>query len=582
MSHIHNCSYGSDSSDNSVGKSRSKSRSLASQESMMLEEEQISDNSLRFYEYYNNELDSLINGCAAGELTYNNPTKEHCNTVKRVLDQHIMYLANTGQSMIEIIDFMISLVSADRPDSQDDKFALFNIRTINLLIGKLVNANCMANIMDGCSDHDGENLIVTLLQYTDRYCPKLLVQLLDSCIIMACNGVNNLLKSMAPQTTSDGRLVCAASYPPRLFKCYNWIAYWAFGKYSGNTLQSGDGPQFWMKYEIYNTSIFMLSLRTDNDEIGLSKKVRMRISRTLEYYFNPYRMHISATLAPHLTYYNQWQFNNKLCNQLRRLLRAIIPNSGYLKKAHNVATQHNISYTGTYDIDVLTTNSSTQSTSVARQRQNSVPTMVTNNSLSYIDSNANGAKISTSVGGQEVVKFQYKKTLVVVDGRNMFYKKNSPVTHDINLRAMMEFLSLEGQTTMNCILGQCIKNRFGVNLSEHEYQQFHVVIIFHERHRKVMNSCFQRDPVTGIRGPPKSSNITYIYTPGDMNDDIVAMYIWLSNPGTILFSSDEYSNYAHEIHGKNKYLYTLLSEWLRLFRVTRNEYGQLYTEINAS
>lgn len=577
-------------------------------------EELIAANALRFYEYYHEQSDTLISGCVVGELLYRAPTQEHCVTMKRVMDQHIMHLASTGQPMHEIMEFLISLVSTGRPDSQDDRFKLFNSRSINLLLAQMANVHYMVHSLDAYSDYDGENLVVALLKYVDSSCLKLMNQLLDSCIILTHIGVSSLLASMAPQTTVDGRTVSAILHPPRVFKCYNWIAYWAYGKYSGNTATDNSGPMFWMDPVIYNTSIALLNCKTTNDEIGMSKKVRTRIQRTLEYYFTPTAMHISATMYPHLTYYNQWRFNNRLCEQLRRLLLQMVNNSGFIKSANNVAAQYNIKYTGSTAIASMApaaVSPSSSATSAAsprstvqpprqRQRQMSMPTQAIQHSTDSVSSThshdtvsaaCNGAtsgiatdtddssgeltptyQMTCSTSDMETVQITHKKTLVLVDGRNMFYKLNSPMTHDINLTAMKSFLSPAGQTTLYVILGEYIRERFGVNLAEHEYQQFHVVVIFHERHRKVLESCFPRDPVTGIRGPPQDPNITYMYTPGSMNDDIVALYLWLSNPGSILLTSDDHSNYIANVTLSNTYLRTLYKEWQRLFRITQAEY----------
>lgn len=546
--------------------------------------DQIAANAMRFYEYYNDEMDTLINGCVVGELTYREPTREHCVTMKRVMDQHIMHLASTGQSMHEIIEFLISLASIGCHNSQDDRFGLFNSSSINVLLSQMVNINYVIHSLDGYSDNDGENLLICLLKHVDRTHTKIMVQMLDSCIALINTNVSSLLSSMSPQSTVDGRTVSAVIHPSRVFKCYNWIANWAYGKYSGNTSASSTGPIFWMKPEIYRISVNLLSLRSANDEIGLCKQLRTRIQRTLEYYFNPFQMHISATLAPHLTYYNQWVFNNRLCEQLRRLMIMLVNNSKHIKEAHDIVARHNIKYTGVSTIanhgyDHSTTynrqSDPVSFVSSGRQRQVSVPTSAlsvdkTSTTTSHSPSTSDAMALST--GSMNMISIPHKKTLVIMDGRNMFYKPNSPMTHNINLTMMKEFLNHDGQCTLYQILAQCIYERFGVSISEHEYQQFHIVVIFHERHRKTLESCFPRDPITGVRGPPQNQDITYVYTPGNINDDIVAIYLWLSNPGTILLTNDDYSNYAHNIHGKNAYLYTLLREWLHLFRVSRDDY----------
>lgn len=537
--------------------------------------ELIKNQSLRFYEYLNENLDGLIDGCMVGELTFKKPTKEHCATMRRVMNCHIIHLAESGQSMHEIIDFLISLVSVGQPDSRDDLFNLFNIRSISLLLSNMANVRYMIHSLDAYSDHNGENLIVSLIKHVDRNCTKITVQALDACVILIHCGVTHILSSMSSQTTADGRVLPGLMYPNRVFQCYNWLATWTYSKYSGNTATSCSGPKFWMKPYIYDLSAAIINCKGVTDDIGINKVVRTKIIRVLEYYFKPTHLHISSVVSPHLTYYSQWRFNNRLASQLRQLLLTMVSNSSYIKKANDIVVRHCVKYIGEHAI-ATSISPVNVSHSGQRQRQASVPTTMSLNIEGDTSSVDTSVDMALSTGGIDKIQLSHKKTMIIVDGRNLFYKPDYPITHNIDLVAMREFLCDSGQHSLYHLIGRFILARFGVIIAEHEYAQFQTVVIFHDRHRKVMESCFAADPITGARGPPQRSNITYVYTPHDMNDDIIAMYMWLSNPGSILMTNDQYKNYIDNIPETNNYLRTLIVEWQRLFRITQREYYSMH------
>lgn len=523
------------------------------------EMELIKANALRFHEYYAEQLDSLITGAVVGELTYRKPTKEHCMTMKRVMDNHIIHLANTGQPMYEILDFMISLASNSRADSQDDVFNLFNIRSIAMLITQMAQVRYMIHMLDGFSDYDEKNQLVSLLQYVDQKCPKLTLQLLESCVSLIHTGVTHLLSSMTTQTTHDGRIVSGTMHPSRVFESYNWVARWTYGKYSGNM---DDGPTFWMSRDIYNLSIDLTNCKTGDDNIGLCKAVRTRIMRTLEYYMCSESLHISPVVVPYLTYYGQWYISRRVMMQLRRLLTKLISSSSIMKRANEVVQQYNIAYTGITTIQM-------GSSSVKRERQTSVPSQMVSSNASVPVNGPYGDKavldVTASLDASSTVTIPHKKTLIIVDGRNMFYKPNSPATHDINITSLMAFMSGPGQATLYIMLSRYIHERFGVVLNDHEYAQFQIVMIFHNRHRGVINQAFG-----GV--PPQSDNITYVYTPDMINDDVVALYMWLTNPGSIIMTNDNHCNYIANVPDNNMYLRTLWQEWRRLFQISGNDY----------
>lgn len=617
-------------------------------------DEMIANNALRFYEYYNEQLDSLISGVIANQTTYREPTHAQKNIMARTFDKHVMHIAYTKQSIHEVFEFIVSLVpfnnesidttitiastntktntstnintstgtgiststststntngdsdssasirevvgdiidefEGENINRREDVFNLFTIRRINLVLGQMVNYSYIIHSMDSMSIDSieklasHENLFITLLKLIDRYKLRVMAQTLESSIILVHNSMSQIINSMAPHKTPDGRMVSGIEYPPRIFVVYNWVTNWAYNKYRQLNI--------WMIPFIYDISNNLLGFKMMDDSLGICKNNRASIVKTMEYFFKPDTLHISHINMPYLTYYSQWRFSNTLVQQLHKLVTILVNNPNSVRMATEIISKHKVTYVGVTMLGHSTnsgvsmgksaTNSDAAiaSSDYYRRRQNSVPTNVGSSSSLVNSSSINDLVSSVD---STTIHIPHKKTLVIIDGMNVFYKPNVPNTHNINIKMLQNFLSDPGQQMLYYLLGQYIHERFGVIINEHEYDQFHIVMIFHERHKRVLDSCIQIDPLTGKKGAPKRTTISYVYTPDGINDDIVALYMWLGNPGAILITNDEHKNYLPNIASNNTYYRTLWAEWRRLFCITGYDYFSRYAKVSTS
>lgn len=161
-----------------------------------------------------------------------------------------------------------------------------------------------------------------------------------------------------------------------------------------------------------------------------------------------------------------------------------------------------------------------------------------------------------------------KNLIVFIDGRNCFYADEyQKTTGGINLELLRRFLNLQ---EYNNILADLVYGRItnlmtcGRQLIIHDTRYVIPVIIFNERHRQ------QIQPLV----PP---NRTVIYTPRGQDDDLMTLYLWLSNPGTFIASNDNYGNYAARLTQSQgnqcmngsllKYYEGLWSELIRCFKL---------------
>lgn len=593
-------------------------------------DEVIYNNALRFYEYYNEQVDSLINGVIANQITYREPTESHKKTMARTFDKHIMHITYTKQSIHEALEFLISLSryqysqihdsiytkTLDRSNNSDenntdidvreDIFGLFAIRRINLVLSQMAGHSYIMHSLDALSIEMceiPENLVVSILKMIDIKNMRIMVQTLESCVILVHQGMSQLLSNMSVHKTADGRVVNGVEYPARIFVVYNWVTNWVYNKYRC--------LQFWMKPNIYDISCSLVGFKTNNDEIGLYKNIRSTIVETMEYFFKPNTLHISLHNMPYLTYYSQWRFSRKLIDQLHNLLAKLVNNPVSMHRANEIISRYKVIYTGDSIIGYSNaSNSITISRSISdnshingpnssicknecdasnvgndinigsmeshtRQRQNSLPSNIgASSGFSSSTTSSIGVDRTSLVSSVDsmVVKVPHKKTLIIIDGMNMFYRPDSPATHNINIKLLQDFLNDKGQNTLYRLMGHYINERFNVVINDHEYSQFHVVLVFHERHKKVLDSCMKVDASFGKKGAPIRDNLSYVYTPDRINDDIVALYMWLSNPGSILLTNDEHRNYLPNIPINNTYYRTLWAEWRRLFCISGRDY----------
>jgi hypothetical protein len=53
-----------------------------------------------------------------------------------------------------------------------------------------------------------------------------------------------------------------------------------------------------------------------------------------------------------------------------------------------------------------------------------------------------------------------------------------------------------------------------------------------------------------------------------MNDDAMLLYLWLSNPGSLLLSNDLYNDWSNHIAG-NHYLMGLWAQWSAYMKISK-------------
>ncbi len=161
-----------------------------------------------------------------------------------------------------------------------------------------------------------------------------------------------------------------------------------------------------------------------------------------------------------------------------------------------------------------------------------------------------------------------KNLIVFIDGRNCFYADEyQKTTGGINLELLRRFLNLpESHNILADIVYGRITNIMtgGRKLIIHDPRYVIPVIIFNERHRQQIQ-------------PLVPSNRTVIYTPRGQDDDLMTLYLWLSNPGSFIASNDNYGNHAarltqfqenkHINISQSKYYEGLWSELIRCFKL---------------
>ncbi len=81
-----------------------------------------------------------------------------------------------------------------------------------------------------------------------------------------------------------------------------------------------------------------------------------------------------------------------------------------------------------------------------------------------------------------------------------------------------------------------------------------VMYVFSEKHRGDITKMCTKDTATQC-----------IFAPRGIDDDLLTIYLWLSNPTSFVVTEDSYSNHACKLVG-NKYLEGLWHNWLARFR----------------
>tara|TARA_B100000575_G_scaffold170605_1_gene136548 strand:+ start:4508 stop:5515 length:1008 start_codon:yes stop_codon:yes gene_type:complete len=121
----------------------------------------------------------------------------------------------------------------------------------------------------------------------------------------------------------------------------------------------------------------------------------------------------------------------------------------------------------------------------------------------------------------------------VVDGRNYFYDSKLENSNFININKILKFIITKQKN-----------NKM-------------VYIIFNSKHEELINE--KKNAVLDtfkIDSLYAKKYIKFIYSPRNVDDDVLSIYLWLSNIDNILFSNDQYHNYAKKIHD-NLYWYGL-------------------------
>ena len=154
-----------------------------------------------------------------------------------------------------------------------------------------------------------------------------------------------------------------------------------------------------------------------------------------------------------------------------------------------------------------------------------------------------------------------KNLIVFIDGRNWFYSDEYiKTTGGINLDLLRQFLTLGEyhQILSDLVFGRITElMAAGRQLINKDPWFVIPVLVFNEKYRN------QIQPYT-------ENNGTIIYTPRGRNDDLMTLYLWLSNPGSFIASNDTFGDHAARISkltSQSKYFEGLWSELTRCFKL---------------
>jgi hypothetical protein len=170
---------------------------------------------------------------------------------------------------------------------------------------------------------------------------------------------------------------------------------------------------------------------------------------------------------------------------------------------------------------------------------------------------------------------QIRNIIVFIDGRNWFYSEEYDKTSGgINLELLRQFLTLPEyhMTLADLVYGRISSIMTAgrqLNIRDHRY--IIPVCVFNERFRHYIQ-------------PLVPSNRTVLYSPRGQDDDLLTLYLWLSNPGSFIASNDNFGNHVarifqtqghsqnthHTQHTQNKYYEGLWAELIKCFKLTFN------------
>jgi hypothetical protein len=139
---------------------------------------------------------------------------------------------------------------------------------------------------------------------------------------------------------------------------------------------------------------------------------------------------------------------------------------------------------------------------------------------------------------------------IIIDGANWFY--------DAGLLSN-ELYHVGSATWQKSIL-------YHAGLNNESLGNRAIYIVFNGRHRvQIMN--FALDWHSRLR-TQYGNRIQFIYTRRGVNDDAMSLYLWLTYPGSILFSNDNYGDWYNRLDN-NLYYQGLWCCWMTKYKVIR-------------
>jgi hypothetical protein len=183
-------------------------------------------------------------------------------------------------------------------------------------------------------------------------------------------------------------------------------------------------------------------------------------------------------------------------------------------------------------------------------------------------------------------KYNFKKydkinKLFIIDGRNAFYNKNIKSNNsNLDLKNMKNYLnsSYDKIITFNIkhkdLIEKFIKTYFS-NVKDCTYKNnknYKYILYNKDKNTKTgKKSLLQQIDYTHIKIEKfddnnsliNETNITFIFTPRYIDDDLMTIYLKLNIPNSFTFSNDKYGKYSCLIHNNN-YYYNL---WCKMFDI---------------
>jgi hypothetical protein len=534
----------------------------------------VNKNKYRFYDYYYEELDKFIlqyedeniiktikediemyyqsDGECVGSIDINitkEPTAKSKKLVKQVFDASSRCEFESMELLVHHLDMNL-------------KFILYITKT-NTDIFELCNINSITNIfkiIEKCKivlyyNFNKYNIIKTLLDVLIESKMKLKIAFLDVLLTICYNDItyirqteynniisNNMSSSHSSHSShssninySNGNyihnkdipstygspLVNIIQFPIHIesppidsikvlpLACYEY--YISIIKYI-YTMYSK--CEFWLSYNIYNISLHLLEYRLefDNKTIDL-------INDTLNYFTKA-----SLLYNPSL---GDWDINIYIRNNLHELKKLIL----YPRPTtyNNVYHSNNRSYNSLHWIFRLMNNNIIKSRTEPMYNE-----------------------------GRNINKGQ----LLIVDGRNWFYSKDNPHSNYINIKELNIFKTeYEFIGYIYDKLKLHFSTIFKVNITATNFMHgCRCVFVFNDYHHKII-SKYCPHIINYCIFTPQSVNMD--------NDDIFCLYLWLSNPGSIILSNDMYRVYADKLAG-NHYYQGLWNHWINSFQIRRS------------